>query len=1465
MGDPSTEVIQTIKMAWERGHTVVPLLGAGISIESGVPRTEDIMRYLVMIERYIDCEAYRPKYPKQIYKHVDEKYQQHPIQFIQHYGWPDRFQLQHELRLIFDDETRQPPASQRVSSIARAKNFENWIDSGLSERLESATSIRQWQARSYRAFIDRVRSGVLDDKIPTAWSLLGDWKAVIREFTEFNHDNADSLFEHLYRWRRPGHSHQLWALLTRLMGLRVFFTTNFDPFIEQALREQGIDHRVFGVEHGDHLPHRSLVTETVSVIKMHGDTHRLLLDEKLDYPPASDYLERLRACLPRDPVLLVMGCGGNDPRINEIVKHLAGQDGPGDVPRVIWLHFGGDVPNISLKQPNSIIYARVTSPGLFLSHLYAFLRNQHPASRVPYQATPVHPIGVSEQIASGDPRLSLEIEHLASDSDQAHIFVRTDPEQAHMQVRTSETASYSGSASQKMAEFVFEQKVSKGYTPIWLNLEAHHGVAGVVQQIVEQCRVQDVFLMPFSVPELGSDGIELTTQRILHVLRRGRYVLAFDGLEAFFWSPTVHHGGAGTVVDTEFQRLLKLIETLLDHPDLTSIDAKICVSLDPFDRGYADASILTLNKYASDFAARFRNRCEPPSAWTRQAESVASHQGDDTICDDGKMPIDLITSALSILACFRRPRHLAALRSVFHSLLDLAPDFVDETLNTLTKIGCIVPVEGGSFRMERRYRNVRYRLFSDRGTAECITALAASSVHGPEHARSAEACYFLTAVHGFIARYYHAENYLASEDPWAFFEYYYHRVASIRYLAKLEVVLRTPGAGENQFWCIVPPSAHIRSERPPRNSGRWVRCSADEILSYAVEEREELVKALRHALTQALDRLLRGTPGAQLEAWCKRVLAEDYGVDDAATSRGPSKMETAFYRPFTASVGGHGKQESEQEVSDNIVAIASIVRELRRRNLFEQGRYSEARSQALGHLHALLEDSGDPPSSLTRKLIEKAFLSRSDPALRVKCVLDVLACGGDPDRAELLGEVLALHDPASKSRPATGRERHTAAREPKELLEYQNRLRALCMLAEDSCASSDRERFTKCATEETANRINQAELLDQGLDWCRVLAPEQVRESSHDAYYLRFRTRLLIAQARLQCHGSDNRQRFREVDRLLESARAGVSSDDHKRLARVDLVWADSLLRQADHDLQLPDERGDVSRDLESRRKDALNSARVSYVRAGDALQRAHEQLTRGSRAIDQWVAYHRLWAQYQTEWCLFYLATLEAQIRSTHVASARQHGRSPMRELAEFAPRDIARLLKRIQRGLGAIQAGLAMQRGAQDLRLIRTWRELLCVGMVYGMSTVAATSCYEELLHLDDASHEHWPLGVESDWEHWVLMNRRARLSDTVESAGCLAGYLAQRISKEEARSQEWRASVAATVASYAGCDGSVSLLRARALEMADRLDANQDPGELCGILKASLNDVARDPAAPLAPLAPLAGTPRRTADRW
>ncbi|MEO7734366.1 MAG: SIR2 family protein, partial [Kofleriaceae bacterium] len=757
-------------------------------------------------------------------------------------------------------------------------------------------------------------------KVRSTWQMLGDWRAMIREFTEFTLDDADSLFERLYRWHKPGRSHHFFAFLTRLMGLRLFLTTNFDNFLERALTEQGIDHRVFGVEHGDNLPHESLVRETVSVIKLHGDTHQLLVDEKLDYPPSPEYLKRLRACMPKRPILMVMGCGGNDSRILQVVTDHAEahrkanaqhRGAAGKIPSVIWLHFEhprNEPRTLANELGDEIMHARVTNPGFFLSHLYACLRSQHPASRVPYQTH------LPQPIAPLAPGTSTAASIATYRNARQNVFI--------YEQRSASAAGERVAASQVMADFVYTRKTEHHCTPIWINLEAHHSVGAVVQQIVEQCRVHDTFVSPFDVPSRAVDpdgtAIALTVERLLHLLRRGRYVLAFDALEAFPWPPTAHHGASGEQESApETERLFALLEALMTHRQLQSdIGVVICASFDlprrrgdPGDRSELLARFAALVKHATgdDWTA-------PPDSERRSARAR-------TALSDHEF----------VVSCFRRPRSLVSLSSVFFDIFGDESATTSAKLDELTDAGCLVPIEGGFFRMRRGERDEMYNERAlETGTDDVKRALA-----GPAASRMAliAKCYALASTHGLVARCYYSDSYLHSLDPWIFFEYFYHRLSSIRYITKLVVLLEAvaPDALDHTLDVVIPPKSVIKDEH--RNRAYTLR----EILAYVGPERASLLQALKHALDQAHVHLLRGLPASQLEAWCKGVLDDNFSFRIDAED---GILELARCRVMKARYGS--ELADTAELAEDVSGIFWSLLGLLRKSLFQQGRNREA-------------------------------------------------------------------------------------------------------------------------------------------------------------------------------------------------------------------------------------------------------------------------------------------------------------------------------------------------------------------------------------------------------------------------------------------------------------------------------------------------------------------------------------------
>ena len=373
---PEEGVLGIIKRASDGGRWVVPLLGAGLSADAGIPVVSAIIRYLAKLHSFIQHRVYLPP-PKgqasgELMDPIHQVYKQKPHLFLKHHGWPDRFQLNEDLLSHRPNE----PAGDGSSSIIterirdsldaildhlcrdRVEKLTNMIediavavkqvfgneievpvDVELVKRVASILPLGENLDAALAAEFVGLRKQVLDSITPKVlkklepatalrtsdrgrrFDILGDWRALIRYFTNFNAHYADALFHRFTVGRRPAASHRFLAFLAKRLRLRLIFTFNFDPLIEVALQEEGVIHTTFEMEQGVELPDRAHVHDTLAVVKMHGGTHRMLLDERLDHPLSPVYLEQFESLTRDDPLLLVMGCSG-ERRVLDLVRHV---------------------------------------------------------------------------------------------------------------------------------------------------------------------------------------------------------------------------------------------------------------------------------------------------------------------------------------------------------------------------------------------------------------------------------------------------------------------------------------------------------------------------------------------------------------------------------------------------------------------------------------------------------------------------------------------------------------------------------------------------------------------------------------------------------------------------------------------------------------------------------------------------------------------------------------------------------------------------------------------------------------------------------------------------------------------------------------------------------------------------------------------------------------------------------------
>ncbi len=570
------DALSSIQAAWKQGRVIVPFIGSGFSVDSGMPVVQGIEAYLAQLHVYLQKAIYlglRPDDPKRnLFEEICQHYLQHPELFVRDLQWPDRFVLHQQLC---------------KSNI--------WIQSAVTDVASRQTMHDLVGLAYYELFLPSIgwkQDHILvkdaqDKKLTSAQighlfhSLFGDWRDLINRFTNYSVDLTDALIQSLHSRRRPGTSHQYLAYLARLNLWHMILTFNFDQFIERAFIEQQLPHRVFGMEYGDTFPDHQLVDGSLAVVKLHGDTHRLLMDQRLDRPLSKAYLDRLDDCLRKShsgpPLFVVLGCGGTEERCLSMIRHFCDRPSPHDKdPLVLWVHYepleqvspllgrclpvesrpersafdGAQRPGsdadfrrnilVPALRDHRIHLVQAKNPGYFLMHLYSHLSTRHPASRTPYIAHVDRPLGVA----------------LRNDATRAPL-PKPRPAVALFDGYRHESNSLDAdTATEHLADYI--NGLDSSVYPLWIDLEDCYSVVDVVGRIVEQARRYDTNLAPgvfqLDPPDeklLKLDRIEdrersrvirKAADRVWRILQRGTFCIAFDAVEAIGWPPTVHHG-----------------------------------------------------------------------------------------------------------------------------------------------------------------------------------------------------------------------------------------------------------------------------------------------------------------------------------------------------------------------------------------------------------------------------------------------------------------------------------------------------------------------------------------------------------------------------------------------------------------------------------------------------------------------------------------------------------------------------------------------------------------------------------------------------------------------------------------------------------------------------------------------------------------------------------------------------------
>lgn len=582
---------------------VVPFLGAGISVSAGFPTIKFVIQYLAKVDFAIQFGVFADRFPniREDQQAAVETYRRHPSKYLEDFGWPDlgqinadiwdwlerpsndkakteewkeyiykgmgRMKIWEDSNLAVENLTEQNKtrlydnkATLRIlpDILANDVTSKTIIDinkltskgltNGPLELRDHLQSIIQWTLRKELAGReDGTTRAMLEEWLK--WKkyyftdcrnesepglLYGDWEMLLDRLCEGNFNLADALFTSFENGLNPTLSHRYLAFLQPKLGIPLLLTTNFDSFLERAFQEEGIPPKVFDIHRNAELPDATLVRRQLSLLKLHGSAYGLRLGERLKYPLEADARSNALGYIPQDALVLVMGFNGSERRMMQMLQAFAREREIGSgKPRLIWIQGPGEpgplFKELIANSADTVQCCRVGHIDTFLQELYFYITSNSYHSPVRgYSTIPIRPLTTGLKTVRTDTYKAKQQKRRP-----VHLCIAN----IDNNPRSSNWASLAGMA--------FVDSLDKGYTVIWIDLENHHTVEGLIAEFFSRVRVVDPHAPSCTITNMHDDpsaAISKAIERIRDVFKRGRYVLVLDLVESFGRPQMVHHG-----------------------------------------------------------------------------------------------------------------------------------------------------------------------------------------------------------------------------------------------------------------------------------------------------------------------------------------------------------------------------------------------------------------------------------------------------------------------------------------------------------------------------------------------------------------------------------------------------------------------------------------------------------------------------------------------------------------------------------------------------------------------------------------------------------------------------------------------------------------------------------------------------------------------------------------------------------
>lgn len=629
------KAIDTLRAAFEGGIPVIPFLAAGISAGAGFPVASDLRQYLAKVAFFIRYGVYKLTLGLESADSFTGRtandnaaltfahFINSTSRYISEFGWPDPNQLDADL-WHFCQESATTAAGKPGSSLL------TWIDQFLAASDPSYITHTNYSRRApiayggSRKYWGRVRwrldtatqqmlieHAMSKDRELTQSNLRRlrrlcfaprcDWFELLLELAEGNLGLVDALFVKIGLNRPPGDCHALLAKLASQRDMSLWLTTNHDTLLETAFRSEGLQPLTFDLTRDSPPPDPASVRQALAIIKLHGSAFGIRVGERTHYSLDTATRETLLNLLPDDALLLVMGFSGGERRMMQLLEAVA-LSPDAKKRKILWLSFEPDehlseqFRRLDARMHNfvgteQLVRCHITDAADFLHNMEQRLFFAVPNTRVRFNCLRKRIIPLSAiPHATTTPTARPALEDGKKYS-PVRLFVRESlVTAASPPGRLLDPALNSPTLA--MSDFT---RGLDGYRVIWIDLEEHHTISGIVIDLIDRMRVYDLGLPGLQLPVddkpskvgPGADDIEPRAAfrkavRFLHrALRRGRYVLAFDSIEAFGREHTSHHGlpsqrkdedDSGTRAVARVERLMSFLGMLLCLPSEGSRD-----------------------------------------------------------------------------------------------------------------------------------------------------------------------------------------------------------------------------------------------------------------------------------------------------------------------------------------------------------------------------------------------------------------------------------------------------------------------------------------------------------------------------------------------------------------------------------------------------------------------------------------------------------------------------------------------------------------------------------------------------------------------------------------------------------------------------------------------------------------------------------------------------------------------------